>query len=138
MLAATALFGSFRTTVEQALGSGAGSFSLSVDQPRVLVGLIIGASVVFLFASLLIRRWAGRRSAWSWRSGTSSAPTRGSWTYTEKPEYGRVVDIVTKDSLRELVTPGLLAVLTPIAVGFAFGYSSRSAPTWPARSRPGC
>ncbi len=43
--------------------------------------------------------------------------------YTEKPEYGRVVDICTADSLRELATPGLLAVLTPIAVGFAFGYA---------------
>jgi K(+)-stimulated pyrophosphate-energized sodium pump len=43
--------------------------------------------------------------------------------YTEKPEYGRVVDICTRDSLRELVTPGLLAVLTPIAIGFAFGYA---------------
>ena len=43
--------------------------------------------------------------------------------YTEKPEYGRVVDICTKDSLRELATPGLMAVLTPIAVGFAFGYA---------------
>src|SRR5437764_10780138 len=42
--------------------------------------------------------------------------------YTEKPDYSRVVDIVTKDSLRELVTPGLLAVLAPIAVGFALGY----------------
>ena len=43
--------------------------------------------------------------------------------YTEKPEYGRVVDICTRDSLRELATPGLLAVLTPIAVGFAFGFA---------------
>ncbi len=43
--------------------------------------------------------------------------------FTEKPEYGRVVDICTRDSLRELATPGLLAVLTPIAVGFAFGYA---------------
>jgi K(+)-stimulated pyrophosphate-energized sodium pump len=43
--------------------------------------------------------------------------------YTEKPEYGRVVDICTRDSLRELVTPGLLAVLTPIAIGFALGYA---------------
>src|SRR5437667_8327511 len=42
--------------------------------------------------------------------------------YTEKPDCSRVVDIVTADSLRELVTPGVLAVLTPIAVGFAFGY----------------
>jgi K(+)-stimulated pyrophosphate-energized sodium pump len=43
--------------------------------------------------------------------------------YTEKPDYGAVVDICTRDSLRELATPGLLAVLTPIAVGFALGYA---------------
>jgi K(+)-stimulated pyrophosphate-energized sodium pump len=40
---------------------------------------------------------------------------------TAKPEYGRVVDICTRDSLRELATPGLLAVLAPIAVGFGLG-----------------
>src|SRR5699024_4069567 len=40
---------------------------------------------------------------------------------TAKPEYGRVVDIVTRDSLRELATPGLLAVAAPIAVGFGLG-----------------
>src|SRR5699024_2576800 len=40
---------------------------------------------------------------------------------TAKPEYGRVVDIVTRDSLRELATPGLLAVPAPIAVGFGLG-----------------
>ena len=40
---------------------------------------------------------------------------------TSKPEYGRVVDICTRDSLRELATPGLLALLTPIAVGFGLG-----------------
>jgi K(+)-stimulated pyrophosphate-energized sodium pump len=40
---------------------------------------------------------------------------------TGRPEYGKVVDIVTKDSLRELATPGLLAILAPIAVGFGLG-----------------
>jgi K(+)-stimulated pyrophosphate-energized sodium pump len=47
----------------------------------------------------------------------------GIMDFTEKPEYGPVVDICTRDSLRELATPGLLAVLTPIAVGFALGYA---------------
>src|SRR5215813_2390354 len=55
VLAATALFGSFRTTVESALGAAAGSFSLSVDKPNVLLGVILGAAVVFMFSSLLIR-----------------------------------------------------------------------------------
>jgi K(+)-stimulated pyrophosphate-energized sodium pump len=123
VLAATALFGAFRTDVQQALGSAAGTFSLSIDRPNVLVGLIIGGSVVFLFASLLIRavgRAAGR-VVLEVRNQFRIHP--GIMDYTEKPDYGAVVDICTKDSLRELATPGLLAVLTPIAVGFAFGYA---------------
>ena len=127
VLAATALFGSFRTIVEQALGAGAGSFSLSVDRPRVLVGVIIGASVVFLFASLLIMA-VGRAAQGVVMEVRNQFRTHpGIMDYTEKPEYSRVIDLVTKDSLRELVTPGLLAVLTPIAVGFAFGYSTLGA-----------
>jgi len=127
VLAATALFGAFRTTIEQALGSGAGSFSLSVDRPRVLVGVIIGASVVFLFASLLISAVgrAAQRVVLEVRNQFRTHP--GIMDYTEKPDYGRVVDIVTKDSLRELVTPALLAVLVAIAVGFAFGYATLGA-----------
>ncbi len=123
VLAATALFGSFRTTVEAALGSTAASFSLSVDRPNVLVGVMIGAAVVFLFSGLAISavgRAAGR-VVYEVREQFRNHP--GIMDYTEKPEYGRVVDICTKDSLRELATPGLLAVLTPIAIGFAFGYA---------------
>jgi K(+)-stimulated pyrophosphate-energized sodium pump len=46
---------------------------------------------------------------------------------TQKPEYGRVVDICTRDSLRELITPGLLAVMAPIAVGFGLGVGALGA-----------
>ena len=53
----------------------------------------------------------------------------------QKPEYGKVVDIYTRDSLRELATPGLLAALAPVAVGFGLGIG-RSPDTWPARSAP--
>jgi K(+)-stimulated pyrophosphate-energized sodium pump len=123
VLAATALFGSFRTTVVGALGKAGSTFSLSVDRPNVLVGIIIGASVVFFFSGLLIMavgRAAGQ-VVYEVREQFRTHP--GIMDYTEKPEYGRVVDICTKDSLRELATPGLMAVLTPIAVGFAFGYA---------------
>src|SRR5580693_5851697 len=91
VLAATALFGSFRTIVEQALGSGAGSFSLSVDRPRVLVGVIIGASVVFMFASLLISAVgrAAQRVVLEVRNQFRTHP--GIMDYTEKPDYSRVV-----------------------------------------------
>ncbi len=122
VLAATALFGAFRTTVKAALGSAAGSFSLSIDRPNALVGLIVGASVVFFFSGLAIMavgRAAGR-VVFEVREQFRTHP--GIMDFTEKPEYGRVVDICTKDSLRELATPGLLAVLTPIVIGFGFGY----------------
>jgi len=123
VLAATALFGSFRDSVEAALPKAAGSFALNVSQPNVLVGVVIGASVVFLFASLLITAVgrAAQRVVLEVRNQFRTHP--GIMDYTEKPDYSRVVDIVTADSLRELVTPGLLAVLTPIAVGFTFGYA---------------
>jgi K(+)-stimulated pyrophosphate-energized sodium pump len=122
VLAATALFGAFRTTVESALGRAANTFSLSIDRPNVLVGLIVGASVVFFFSGLAIMavgRAAGR-VVFEVREQFRMHP--GIMDFTEKPEYGRVVDICTKDSLRELATPGLLAVLTPIVIGFGFGY----------------
>jgi K(+)-stimulated pyrophosphate-energized sodium pump len=123
VLAATALFGSFRTTVVAALGKGAAPFSLSVDRPNVLVGVMIGAAVVFYFSGLAIMAVgrAASRVVYEVREQFRNHP--GIMDYTEKPEYGRVVDICTKDSLRELATPGLLAVLTPIAIGFAFGYA---------------
>ncbi len=123
VLAATALFGSFRTQVESALtGKAAGTFNLDVARPNVLVGIIIGASIVFLFSSLLISSVgrAAQRVVLEVRNQFRTHP--GIMTYEEKPDYSRVVDIVTKDSLRELITPGLLAVMAPIAVGFAFGY----------------
>ncbi|MEV0228503.1 sodium-translocating pyrophosphatase [Nonomuraea sp. NPDC050786] len=133
VLAATALFGAFRTAVEgelakatadikAALGSFS-TFSLGVDQPNVLVGLIIGAAVVFLFAGLAIMAVgrAAMRVVFEVRDQFRNKP--GIMDGSEKPEYGRVVDICTRDSLRELATPGLLAVMTPIAVGFALGYA---------------
>jgi K(+)-stimulated pyrophosphate-energized sodium pump len=122
VLAATALFGSFRTSVESALGSGASTFNLDVARPNVLVGVIIGAAVVFLFASLLIMA-VGRAAQGVVLEVRNQFRTRpGIMDGTELPEYSRVIDLVTRDSLRELITPGLLAVMAPIAVGFALGY----------------
>jgi K(+)-stimulated pyrophosphate-energized sodium pump len=134
VLAATALFGSFRTTVEAALGkaspnalksigSAFRNFNLGVDSPNVLIGLIIGAAVVFLFSGLAIMavgRAAGRVVV-EVRNQFREHP--GIMDYTEQPDYGRVVDICTQDAQRELATPGLLAIMTPIAVGFALGYA---------------
>ena len=77
--------------------------------------------MVFLFSGLAITavsRAAGR-VVFEVREQFRTKP--GIMDYTERPDYSRVVDICTQDSLRELITPGLLAVLAPIAVGFGLG-----------------
>jgi K(+)-stimulated pyrophosphate-energized sodium pump len=121
VLAATALFGSFATAVE-ANGVSASAFHLDVSHPNTLFGLILGASVVFLFSGLAISavaRAAGR-VVLEVRDQFHNNP--GIMDGTVRPDYARVVDICTKDSLRELATPGLLAVLAPIATGFWLGW----------------
>jgi K(+)-stimulated pyrophosphate-energized sodium pump len=112
VIAATSLFGSF----EEAVGGG---LEIRINRPEVLVGLLIGGSISFLFASLAIRA-VGRAAAKvvvEVRNQFRDHP--GIMAGTETPDYGRVVDICTRTSLRELMTPGLLAVLAPVLVGFA-------------------
>jgi K(+)-stimulated pyrophosphate-energized sodium pump len=119
VIAATSLFGSFRRAL---LGAGvpANLVDIRVDRPEVLIGLLIGGSVAFMFSALAIRavgRAAGR-VVFEVRKQFHDHP--GIMDYSERPNYSAVVDICTRDSLRELLTPGLLAVLTPIATGFIF------------------
>ena len=118
VIAATSLFGSFAEEVLRGLGEAV-TFSVPVDHPEVLVGLLIGGAVPFLFASLLIRAVGRAASQVVVEVRNQFREHPGIMEYKEKPDYARVVDICTKTSLRELLTPGLLAVLSPIAVGFA-------------------
>ncbi|WP_205856535.1 sodium/proton-translocating pyrophosphatase, partial [Phytoactinopolyspora endophytica] len=130
VLAATALFGSYMDVIGRELGGigesldslrGDNSFALTIVTPSVLVGVIIGASVVFLFSGLAISAVGRAAGAVVYEVRRQFREDPGIMAGTTRPEYGRVVDIVTKDSLRELATPGLLAVLAPIAVGFGLG-----------------
>ncbi|MEI7442675.1 MAG: sodium-translocating pyrophosphatase [Actinomycetes bacterium] len=133
VLAATALFGSFQEEVSSAFVKVAMKLNLdpnsmnlekydfNVSNPRNLFGLLIGASVVFLFSGLAISAVSRAAGAVIYEVRRQFRDHPGIMEGTELPEYGKVVDIVTRDSLRELATPGLLAVLTPVAVGFGLG-----------------
>ena len=100
---------------------------LNVSDPKNLVGLIIGASVVFLFSGLAINAVSRAAGAIVFEVRRQFRENPGIMEGTGKPEYGKVVDICTRDSLRELATPGLLAVLAPIAVGFGLGVGALGA-----------
>jgi K(+)-stimulated pyrophosphate-energized sodium pump len=135
VLAATALFGSFTDAVGGA-AQESGALNtvpdnadqllalfgvLNVANPANLVGLIIGAAVVFLFSGLAINAVGRAAGAVVFEVRRQFREIPGIMEGTGRPEYGKVVDICTRDSLRELATPGLLAIMAPIAVGFGLG-----------------
>ncbi len=124
VLAATALFGSFREAVTNAAKNVTDlqyTGVLDIANPRNLFGLLIGAAVVFMFSGLAINAVSRAAGSVIFEVRRQFREHPGIMKGTELPEYGKVVDIVTRDSIRELATPGLLAVLTPIAVGFGLG-----------------
>jgi K(+)-stimulated pyrophosphate-energized sodium pump len=134
VLAATALFGSYTDTVHIALGKAgikdvAAELSglLDISSPRSLVGLLIGAAVVFLFSGLAINAVSRSAGAVVFEVRRQFRDFPGIMDGTQRPEYGKVVDICTRDAQRELITPGLLAVMAPIAVGFGLGVGALAA-----------
>ena len=134
VLAATALFGAFTEAIVKAVkDSGVKTMDLQfqgvldVANPRNLVGLILGASVVFMFSGLAINAVSRAAGAVVHEVRRQFELHPGIMKGTEKPEYGMVVDICTRDSLRELATPGLLAVMMPVAVGFGLGVGALGA-----------
>jgi K(+)-stimulated pyrophosphate-energized sodium pump len=125
VLAATALFGSYTDTVGTALQK-AGSTKLidtilSVANAGNLVGLLTGAAVVFLFSGLAVNAVSRSASSVVFEVRRQFREFPGIMDGTQRPEYGKVVDICTRDAQRELITPGVLAVFAPIAVGFGLG-----------------
>ncbi len=133
VLAATALFGSYtsslRAAMAEALNTDVGDLRISEDilgllnvsNPRNLVGLLVGAAVVFLFSGLAINAVSRSAGAVVFEVRRQFRELPGIMDGTQRPEYGKVVDICTRDAQRELLTPGLLAVMAPIAVGFGLG-----------------
>lgn len=130
VLAATALFGSYADAVRTSLDGISGSvgddivaamLSYDIISPVTLVGVILGGATVFLFSGLAIDAVTRAAGAIVFEVRRQFRDNPGIMTGETRPEYGRVVDICTRDSLRELATPGLLAAFAPIAVGFGLG-----------------
>jgi K(+)-stimulated pyrophosphate-energized sodium pump len=99
-----------------------GAFQINVADPKTFIGLLIGGSIAFMFSSLAIRAVGRTAGVVVQEVRKQFREKPGIMDYTEKPDYGAVIDICTTASLRELATPALLAVLTPVIVGFGIGY----------------
>ena len=134
VIAAVALFASFIETVGAELGTKIvnetrGVFDqlpVNVADPKVFIGLLVGGSVPFLFSALAIRA-VGRTAGVVVQEVRSQFADGGIMAGTKKPDYGPVIDICTKASLRELATPALLAVLTPVVIGFGVSWQALGA-----------
>ncbi|ACQ78896.1 V-type H(+)-translocating pyrophosphatase [Beutenbergia cavernae DSM 12333] len=133
VLAATALFGSYADAVSISLAEVgdrvagaddalvAAMMNYQIISPITLVGVILGAATVFLFSGLAVDAVTRAAGAIVLEVRRQFREMPGIMTGQTRPEYGKVVDICTRDSLRELATPGLLAAFAPIAVGFGLG-----------------
>jgi K(+)-stimulated pyrophosphate-energized sodium pump len=135
VIASVALFASYIETIGSELGlkgpdgqplSGSRLFNafasqINVANPKTFIGLLIGGSVAFLFSALAIRA-VGRTAGVVVQEVRRQFADGKIMDGTKKPDYGPVIDICTAASLRELATPALLAVLTPLIIGFGINY----------------
>jgi K(+)-stimulated pyrophosphate-energized sodium pump len=130
VIAAVSLFNSFIVSVGSVGGGEQAQISqtvynsvaamLTVSDPRLFIGLLIGASVPFLFSSMTIRA-VGRAAFLIVKECRIQFRDKDIWSGKKKPDYGRVVDICTGSAQKELIGPGLLAILFPALVGFGLG-----------------
>ncbi|MGH9053295.1 MAG: sodium-translocating pyrophosphatase [Acidimicrobiia bacterium] len=130
VIAAVALFASFIETIGEELRLGLQGSALFADpltqvnvaDPTTFIGLLVGGGVVFLFSALAIRAVGRTAGVVVQEVRRQFREHPGILDYTERPDYGRVIDICTGAALRELATPALLAVLTPVILGFGISY----------------
>ena len=134
VIAAVALFASYIETIGSELNLGkegselfkAIETQINVADVKTFIGLLIGGAVPFLFSSLAIRA-VGRTAGVVVQEVRNQFADGKIMAGTKEPDYGPVIDICTAASLRELTTPALLAVLTPVIIGFGISYQALGA-----------
>ncbi len=115
VLAALTLFAAYKVLINA-------NFSvIQIDNPLVLIGLIVGAMLPFFFTSYLMNSVGKAAFAIVEEVRRQFREHVGILNRTEKPDYGKAVDIVTKEALHELMVPALIGILTPILMGFILG-----------------
>ncbi|NCB20751.1 MAG: sodium-translocating pyrophosphatase [Clostridia bacterium] len=115
-LAALVLFADFTYKITD-LG---GSAQFIINNPYVLAGLFIGGLLPYLFAAMAMKSVGRAAGAVVEDVRKQFKEKPGIMDYTEKPDYGRTVDIVTKSAIKEMILPALIPILAPIFVGFGF------------------
>jgi len=118
VIAAVSLFNAYITDIAKLTGQSYEAIVplLSISEPLVFIGFLIGGAVPFLFSSLTIRA-VGRAAFLIVQEVRAQFKDKAIWEGTKKPDYARVVSICTAEAQRELIGPGLLAVLAPLIVG---------------------
>ena len=115
VLAALTLFAAYKVLIN------ANFTVIQIDNPLVLIGLIVGAMLPFFFTSYLMNSVGKAAYAIVEEVRRQFREHIGILNRTEKPDYGKAVDIVTKEALHELLVPALIGILTPILMGFILG-----------------
>jgi len=118
-LGALALYAAYSSEITKL--SGGIPLELKLSDPMVLVGLLIGGMIPFLFASFLMGAVGRAATTIVTEIRRQFKEIKGIMEGKAKPDYGRCVDIVTIAAQKEMIIPGLLAVLSPLIVGFVLG-----------------
>ena len=113
-LAALVLFAAFKIELEEEAGQ---VVTFGIDNPDVLIGLIIGGMMVYLFAALSMEAVGRAGSAVVEEVRRQFREKPGIMEGTEKPDYGQCVDIVTRAAQREMIVPSLIPIFIPVIVG---------------------